>query len=179
MHLLKALKMVVANYVYHGTPKKLNSPVTTKPISNFNDLGGWFTSSEENAKYYGENVYKFDLPTGSFWEPGTEEFKKVFFDLRVAEKVLGPELAKILQQFANDEKAEPYKRFLKKHNALGLQDLFRKLVFNNPTYLKEWLADKKKRGFKGVFWPLSNIDSLPETHDVYLVFNPEQVKLVN
>jgi hypothetical protein len=160
--------------VYHGSPAKFTGHVKLGFLKTFDNLGGWFTSSEKNAHAYGPNIYEFETPKGNFLKMHTENFHIVFFNYKLAVAMFGEPMARVLEKIMQKKPVAVLKRIAAKWNTENPQELFRRAIFTNPEYLKKWKDDLSS--YDGLFWENSNIDSLSEKHDVYMVFHPENVK---
>jgi hypothetical protein len=180
----------------HGTPMEQRTPDTQ--LKSYDSLGLWLTGKREAAKFFGPKVYEYKDPvlSVSLWDSQEDEFRKVFYNHEISEKINGTKLSRYLKLYSdaeekvsgisklisNERSQDAYYRTMDK---LGVKDqaiynVFSKYIYRNPKYLAAFRSKLESQGKEGIFWPLSSIDvskgGIKSLHDVYLVFDPAKLE---
>lgn len=197
--LLEDMSLIIEGekgYVYHGSNSPNPNFRDRRVTADFQSMGTWFSSSERYAKMFGKNIHKLPIPKGKFYRPKNHRFATVFFDREVARKLYGERPSEILAKYQKawpnsprrarnwteeddefvDEKMVDFLKNLGiyyKGTTSGPEP-FRQLIYSNADYVQllKWKFEAK---YNGILFKNSKID-IPETHDVYLIFEPHKVK---
>lgn len=175
---------------YHGSPEANLTELIPDPHERkvLSSLGTWFTSVPERAEMYGDHIYELEIPEGNFMEAPTENFGAFFFDPMLVTqhmehiKNAGSMYYLALKWWEYTTKGEDAyswrkKPRLKKAELEQGEAALWDLVFGNWGYLQAWRAKQQAKGFDGIVWRNSSIDSVEsERHDVYLFFGPVPIK---
>lgn len=173
---------------YHGSWQPDLTEVIPDPEGQrtLNGLGTWFTSSSEQAKRYGDNVYEADVPDGRYHEASTDDFSRFFYDLALARNRLSAADRPLVDAYIAgvQQPSNPVlrprllqlKRAGKNWQSEAREAIFK--LFRDWDYLQAFRSKLQQQGFDGIVWRNSHIDASAEDgpHDVYLIFGSVKTK---
>lgn len=185
------LQKLAQEHVYHAQPHITPGTLNPRTPKNYNSIGTWFSSSEDEAGYlYGPNITKYPVPQGNIIEQ--EDFESSFIDLELIQKHFGQAAADHMRMYPwtrqNRERERLlYRKFEREMQRLSRQESqeYRALqksekIYRDAILSADYILDLRQKlaeqGINGFVWRNSNIDSPKQPHDVYVVFNEQDIE---